>query len=54
VLLAGVSYIKALDDAAGDLVRPHNPFAAEAKRRWNDARTGYQTHLLIEHQGRMP
>lgn len=53
-LLAGEVYERVLTAAAGDMVRPHNPFKAAARARWHDARNGWQTKVMNESAGRMP
>lgn len=52
IVLAGQDYVRRL--AVATTITPTNPFAALARARWNDARTGYQHQLLLAHRGRLP
>ena len=54
VVLAGRDYLNHLTTAAGDLIRPRNPFADAAAARWGDRRQGYQMKLMIENPGHLP
>lgn len=54
ITLAGEAYRVRLRAASARMVEPYNPFAALAKRRWGDARTGYQARLMNEHHGTIP